>query len=258
MLFHNEDGTDRGYVDQEGVTREFPQRTGWNFGAGNPEFWRYADRLVKLGGTVLDIGMEYGRSSLYFAINGMNVQGIDTRPDTLDMVNEAVASLHPALEIDVTTRVADARQEDLGENTFDVVLLDHTFNHANSKAEALALLDKAYAAVRPRGHIWVRGIGKEHSEYAEFISEASWGGAEIVDDDVILHPCNCSGVPGFDPTLFFGQTDLLQYFARKGATIVDSQLMPEVGRHNFMFGEDYNREMPVGVSGFVTMLAQKN
>lgn len=257
MLFHNEYGTDQGYVSGAGVTKEFPAKTGWDFGAGNPEFWHYADRLVKPGGTVLDIGMEYGRSSMYFALNGMHVVGIDTNAEALGMVDATVAKLAPALELDVTTFVGDAFRESFGQDGFDVVILDHTFNHASSKAEALTLLDKAFAAVKPAGHIWVRALGKEDGNYDQLRDAARWGETEIVDEDVIKHPCGCSGEYSIDPSLFFGQTDLLQYFAHRGATIAHSQLMPADGRRNFMFGEDYNREMPVDTSAFVTILAQK-
>jgi len=257
-LLHNNYGNDDGFVSPSGLTIEFSDPSGWDFSTGNPEFWRYADRLVRPGGTVLDIGMECGRSSFFFAAYGMHVLGIDTDAEALQIVDTMAARLKPTFDVDITTHVADALQEDLSTEAIDIVLLDHTLTHAPSKAGAFALIDKAYEAVKPGGHIWIRAVGKEDSYYEQLRSTALRGGeARIVDDNVIEHPCGCTGTPGIDPSLFFGQTDLLSYFLQRGATIVHSQTLPETGRRNIMYGEDYNREMPVDVSGMLTVLAQK-
>jgi SAM-dependent methyltransferase len=259
-LFYNPEGIDDGYIRADGTTKEFAAASGWHFGSGNPEFWRYSGQLVVPGGSVLDIGMEYGRSSFYFAAQGMSVRGLDTRSETVDKVNEMVASLKDVIDVDMVASVSDALEKDLGHEEYDLVLLDNTVHHFPSKALAVTLIDKAYKAVKPGGHMWVRALGKETDSYTEMREAAKWGdpSLEVIDDDVIMHPCGCSGEYRLDPSLFFGQTDVLHHFISAGARIVHSQLMPEKGRRNIMYGEDFNPgQITIRRGGLTTVLAQK-
>lgn len=54
-----------------------PNERGWPFGNGDPEYWKFKDRLVVKGGKVLDLGVAVGRSSFFFALHGMDVLGYD-------------------------------------------------------------------------------------------------------------------------------------------------------------------------------------
>ncbi|HUB94154.1 MAG TPA: class I SAM-dependent methyltransferase [Verrucomicrobiae bacterium] len=258
-LFHNPAGVDHEYERFDGSIFEQRDSGGWHFGSGNPESWLYANQLLVPDGTVLDIGMgNICRSSFFFATQGMHVQGIDINPTTERTVDDIVSNLGEALNLDITLRVADVMQEQLGEGVFDIVLLDSVFNRFPSRAHALELIDKAYRAVKPGGHIWVRGVGKEDSGYEELCNLATWRhNVRAVDDDVILHPSGQPGQADLVPALFLDPTDLLHYFTLSGAHVVHSQVLSEVGQRNIMYGEDYLRDAPVETSGMVTILVQK-
>lgn len=43
-----------------------PNENGWRFSTGDPELWKFQDRLLVPGGNVLDLGIGMGRISVFF------------------------------------------------------------------------------------------------------------------------------------------------------------------------------------------------
>lgn len=235
-----------------------PHERGWFFGAGNPEFWKHQETLVKNKGKVLDLGMGTSRSSLFFALHGMNVVGYDLDEEQVALVNEMAKS--EALPIE--GKVGDIREINLGKNKFDLVILDFTFVHFGSLEEAEAVLDKAYTSLKPNGHIWVRAVGKSDECYLNLLWQAEHDSPDVekVNNDVIKSLCDCSGELRMDPHLFFDQTHLLEYFAQKGARFVETRTIPgkPIEDPNIMYGEDWPSTRQNGEAfGTITILAQK-
>jgi len=56
--------------------------------------------------------------------------------------------------------------------------------------------------------------------------------------------CGCSGEYKLRTQLFFGQTELLEYFLRRGFKLPIVQLMPEDWQANIMYGEDWMPTFP--------------
>ena len=232
---------------------------GWYFGAGDPEFWQFSNELLKPGGKLLDIGIGLGRSSFYFAAHGMDVLGVDTDESRVADVNQMAAELKGVMPFDMKALRLDALQEDLPEGLFDTIIIGQVV-HIESKQAAFDLFYKALAALKPGGHIWVRGAGKESYAYEE-LSYYAYSGLQpsykFIDNDVIEHPCNCSGEDLIEPTLFFDPLDLSSFFASRGCTIVHSQTIPTEDKMNIMYGEDYNPDYPNPMGGMVTVMARK-
>lgn len=230
-----------------------PYDSGWHFMSGNPEFWQYQDSLLKPGGRLLDVGAGIGRSCLFFAMHGMDVTAVDNDP-------RAVAEL-PNLQALVSASggtieavEADMMTAEFGDQQYDTVIMDKNFVHVPSKESALHVIDKGWAALKPEGHIWVRAGGKADYNYEHL----RWQQGKVEEPaDVLEELCGCSGELRYDPVLFFGQTDLLQYFAHLGGRIVHSQLIPQEGHMNIMYGEDHNGGMYTPQGGMITILAQK-
>lgn len=235
-----------------------PHDSGWFFGSGNPEFWKYKEILVKKGGSVLDIGIGQGRSSLFFALNGMSVEGIDHREELVELVNDMAKEV----EIPMIARLGDFRETNFGENKYDIVLLDFAFVHANSKEEALEVLDRAYDAVKEGGHIWIRACGKHDEIYdsQRWLAERGSLDVEVVNENIIKSLCACSGELKMDPVLFFGTTDLIQALGSKGTKFIETRTLSDKDsvHPNIMYGEDWPIIREYGESfGTLTILAQK-
>jgi len=232
---------------------------GWYFGSGDPEFWKFSDTLLKPGGSLLDIGVGAGRASLFFALNGMKVTGIDNDPIKVQQANELASQMAPALPFELKAHQLDALNEPLPEGPYDTVLLSHLV-HIDSKQKAFDIFDKALEVLKPGGSIWVRGAGKESYSYWDLSYQALTGrdpNIRMLDQDVIVHPCDCSGEYRVEPTLFFDPLDLVNYFSQSGCQIIHSQTIPTEDKMNIMYGEDYNPEYPMLVGGMVSILAQK-
>lgn len=73
------------------IRNNHPYEKGWDFNNGDPEFWKFQDRLVVRGGRVLDLGIGFGRSSVFFALNGMEVVGVDRLPEPINLSIEQAA-----------------------------------------------------------------------------------------------------------------------------------------------------------------------
>jgi len=137
------------------------ERSKWPFQAGNPEFWRYRDQLVKPGGTVLDLGIDDARSSLFFANHGMRVVGLDSNPTSVGISNV----IGEALAVNLQAYEGDLRTIDLGTELFDIVIADNLFIHFTDKEEALKVIQAGIQALKPQGHLWIRAVSKLHEQY---------------------------------------------------------------------------------------------
>lgn len=243
---------------------------GWHFGAGNPEWWEHQSELLVHGGKLLDVGIGDGRSSLYFAINGMKITGYETVPSKLEDFEQMVSDLSDVIAMDIDLRLRDFAEEETLSDQFDTVLVDHALNHQPSLEDGHMLLDKAFDALKVGGHIFIRTYGIDDSNYEKLASEAERGfvlqGAhmyptetEVVNKNVIKHLCACSGEEKLEPSLFFGQLDIMLWANARGMDLIHSQVIPMYGQYNFKFGEDFNNQVgPPYLSGAITVIAQKN
>jgi len=232
--------------------------TGWNFGAGEPEFWKFSERLLVPGGKLLDVGVGLGKTSLYFVLNGMDVHGIGTDSGHMDQVAEMMELLGRAVPVNFTSETTDLASAKIPEEQYDTTILGKVI-HLPSREASLQLIRGAYSTVKPGGHLWVRLAGKEASTYDELLwAERFEDEVTVLDRHVIEHPCMCSGDYRLDPTVFLDPFDPHAVLASEGARIVHSQTIPTKGRMNIMFGEDFNRDngyLPQG--GMITVIAQK-
>ena len=228
-------------------TKDHPAR-GWWFLNGDPEFWKFSDRLVVLGGKALDLGMGLGRTALPFALGGMEVTGYDSNWTVATSVRKLVKA-YPFLPITVKNR--DVRTADLGRSEFDTAILGDTFAHFLNRESAYTVMNKALVALKPGGHLYVRATGVMDSEYDKLVK----GGMQI-GDHLMEAACRCSGELKFEPHLFFEQTEILQHLIEQGLEIVHSQVLPQKGQVNIMYGEDAP-EGRVSQGGRITVIAQK-
>jgi SAM-dependent methyltransferase len=225
---------------------------GWGFGQGDPEFWRFQEHLLVPGGNLLDLGAGTGRSCMFFAMNGMNVTAYESSYINAQILRRVAKQGDLPIEV----KRKDFETSKLGREVYDTIILDSTLVHSPSKENAIQLLNKTVDALKPDGHIYVRTIGKEDDTYYQLASFAKHNPS--VETDVFSISCGCSGEFREEPILFFNQTDLLQYCLIKGMKIVHHQCMPEYGRMNTMFGEDWQGQSSQwNTNGAITIIAQK-
>jgi 2-polyprenyl-3-methyl-5-hydroxy-6-metoxy-1,4-benzoquinol methylase len=262
-LIHNNPSRFFSQADWEELYGEELDGKGWNFGSGDPEFWKFSDILLKPGGKVLDIGMGDGSSSLFFALHGMDVLGVDPNARSVIMVNDMATKLKESLpNFNMTALELDAIEQDLPGGEFDLVILDY-LNHLPSQEATYAVFDKAIKALKPGGYIWARGTSKQSSMYEQAIYEASrpsfYGQTELwaESEHVIWMPCFCSGDYKIEPTVFFDPLDFQIFFAQAGCNIVHTQTIERDGAPNIMYGENFRPDADHGLTGMITVLAQK-
>lgn len=232
-----------------------PNVQGWHFGCGDPEYWKFQDRLVIEGGKVLDLGIAVGRSSFFFALHGMDVLGYDNSKGWVNRLNR----MAQAFKFSIRAEKADIAELDLGTNVYDVVILNQVLFHLPGKQAILDTLDKAWEATKPGGHIWVRTIGKEDEKYKFYSSLADYPPDLCLDEDTFMAMCLCGGVERMEPHSYLDQMALLQYFSFKRARIIHSQTAPQFGQQNVMYGENwFNPEALYKLNGFISILARKH
>jgi SAM-dependent methyltransferase len=231
---------------------------GWYFNAGDPEYWKYSDQLIKPDGKVLDVGIGLGRSSLFFALNGMEVIGYDTIAKNVVEANEMAWEVDNVLPCDMKAIHGDVLDAEIPEDEYDLALLAY-IHHLPSKEEAYKLMDLAMDSLKPGGHIYYRGIGRLSSTYDELV----WGsyeydsGVSFIEDGLIEHPCACSGEYKTEPSLHLQPLQVMNYFAQNSSEIIHSQTLTRLGQWNMMFGEDFRSDVPVAEGGMITVIARK-
>lgn len=234
-----------------------PHDNGWFFPLGDPEFWKFSDRLLVPSGKALDLGIGDGRTSLPFALRGMHVTGYEINPNAL----ATIRAIQEEYGLPIDIREQDITKADFGKEQYNTVLLGQTFNHFPSKELALRVLDRAIEAVKPGGHIWLRAGGKSSSAFVEDLPNYSLDYPQEVrrvDDNVYMAPCSCSGERIIEPHLFFDPLELPLFVSKRGLKIVHTQVIPQKGKMNIMYGEDWNKSQePPRLGGMITLIAKK-
>lgn len=226
---------------------------GWSWGAGDPEIHTNKGRLLVAGGSVLDLGIGHGRSSLFFALHGMSVEGLDSSCDNVLMVN----NLAEAYNLPISARVADILKEDFGAYKYDMVLMADIFHHFASKQAAFEVIKKGIRSLKTDGYLWLRAPGKMDSGFIALVENSEAKGAQHMGDDVFMGPCICSGELKDEYILFFDQLDLPIFVQKNGAQIVESRIAPIQSVKNRMFGEDWDSRKTGWLNGEVSILAKK-
>jgi 2-polyprenyl-3-methyl-5-hydroxy-6-metoxy-1,4-benzoquinol methylase len=230
-----------------------PEGNGWYFGAGDPEMWKYQKELLVPGGKVLDLGIGDGRSSMFFAMNDMEVHGIDTN-------RRMTAELDPIIESGVPIKIThgDFTTTPIEKGAYDTVIMGHSLVHADSQESALTALESAVEAVKPEGHVWLRTTGKMSSGYEDLKDQAQFDHqVEQIDEDTFEIPCGCSGEMQREKVLFMDPIQTMAFFTQNGMEIVHSEVLPkqELWQDNVMYGEDVMTPHEVG--GTISILAKK-
>lgn len=233
-----------------------PYETGWFFPTGDPEFWKFSSKLFVPGGRALDLGVGDGRTSLPFALRGMHVTGYEINPNNLILIR----TLQKEYDLPIDIRGQDIVEADLGKEQYDTVILGQTFVHFSSKEQALKVLAKSIDAMRPGGYLWLRAGGKSSSTFEDLHYYSLDYPQEVkkVDNDVYMAPCNCSGERIIEPHLFFDPLELPLFVSKTGLKIVHTQIIPQEGKTNIMYGQDWNRSQePPRLGGMITLIAKK-
>lgn len=206
----------------------------WDFRVGDPEFWKFSSKLIVRGGKALDLGGGLGRTSMPFALQGMEVTVYETNPAFVRAMKAVVKNF----DLPIAVLSEDVRTADFGQNIYDTVILGQTFAHFESREEALEVLDKAIDALKPGGCIWFRGNGKGDSANEGQMSNSYFNPFQEIED-TYMNTCNCSGEIKIEAHLFFDPLELARHINERGLKIVHTQMVPEPGKVNIMFGENW-------------------
>jgi SAM-dependent methyltransferase len=223
---------------QDLIHNPYLPEKGWHFGTGDPEFWKFSSKLIVPGGKALDLGSGLGRTSMPFALQGMEVTVYETNPTWVKAMGAVVGNF----DLPISVLNEDIITADFGQNIYDTVILGQTFAHFESREEAFKVIKKVIDAIKPGGHIWFRGNGKGDPE-------------ANTREDFYMHTCDCSGEMKMEPHLFFDPLELVRHLSKKGISIVHMQMGEMVtvpnkpkeepkNRPDIMYGEDWdpNRE----------------
>jgi SAM-dependent methyltransferase len=228
------------------------QEGGWNFLNGDPEYWVFKDRLVKPGGKVFDFGIGATRSSLFFALNGMTVEGCDKDPESKEIVD----AIRDATGLPISSQTESFEKLELPENEYDLVVISGVIMHLASTKEALSLVEKAYKTLKPGGHIYIRTVSREDAVFEWSKKRAESFPFIRVTDELYKYGDLLDSDPLID-LLYVDPTVFMQFLLQRGAQIVHSEVMPTLGIKNIMFGENWNGSVSDGKNGMVTLIAQK-
>ena len=132
-----------------GYRRAFPERMQRAYAGQIAE----AEKIVRLnpGLRVLEIGCGLGTESLWLAMHGAKVMGVDLRSDRLAAAEERRRFLEDQLGRPVPCRFRIDSLLDLPEKPkFDLVWMEQTFHHLEPRSRMVA---KAARLLAPGGHI---------------------------------------------------------------------------------------------------------
>ncbi len=107
--------------------------------------------LIRRGSRVLEVGCGCGTESLWFAMNGASVVGIDVNGRRIPVARERAKHVREVLGVEVDVCFT---QESLFEFEdaagFDVIWMEQAFHHIEPRGEVPSVLSKL---LRPRGHV---------------------------------------------------------------------------------------------------------
>lgn len=221
--------------------KEKPKKIQWPFDTGDPELWKFSSELIDPKGKALDLGSEFGRTSVPFALHGMNVTAYDKNPDFVKALNAVAENF----DLPITVLNENATTADFGKEQFDTVILGKTFAHFESREEAFKVIDKAIKALKPGGRILFRGNGPGYDGLDGQTSSKDRNFDPFLDPEVYnskehyVNTCNCSGETGVVGHLFFDPLEVIQHMSERGIKIVHTQMVPQRGKTNIMYGEDW-------------------
>lgn len=112
---------------------------------------------------VLDVGCGSGRNLVYLLRSGYEVFGIDSDPNSIQVVRQLASRLAPHLPAD-NFRVEAVERISFPEALADVVLSSAVLHFARDDAQFTAMLRGAWKVLRPGGLLWCRlasSIGME-------------------------------------------------------------------------------------------------
>lgn len=230
----------------------------WNFGAGDPEFWLHKDELVVPGGRALDLGAGFGRSSFFFAMNGMEVDAYEADDEHRIILQESVADL----PIKINTFNADVSLVNFTDNKYDTLILSQVFNHFPSKEAAMSVMKKGFRALKPGGYAYLRTIGTLASEFGEYTeaSKYEYSGIKRLGTNCFEAPCGCSGEMRDEPVLFLDPLETMAFWEANGMKITEASVLPKKGQFNITYGADFNPYQDRGygmIGGFITLIGRK-
>lgn len=117
-------------------------------------FWynhqlRDMERLIEAAGRprILDAGSGTGTESLWFALLGADVLGIDVDEEGLDLARTRLSNLRDKVDADLNCRFAQISILDI-EEQFDLIWLEQAFHHMEPRA---AVVQKLSRLLRPNG-----------------------------------------------------------------------------------------------------------
>lgn len=234
------------------IRRDTNNDQAWDFLNGDPEIYQYSDRLIAPGQRVLDLGCGALRASALFALNGMEVVGVDVNRAQLNDVEEFAATYG----LTVRTQYEDIQtfcNTDISD-PYHVVMMAQSTVHAESRDRALDLARAGYSRVAPGGYFWFRAATTLDGHFEKLRTHRD---ARKMEETTYEVPCRCSGVVQREPVTFLDPLDIHAQLAQDGATFVHSQVLPTKGHANIMYGQDFNPGIQVKQGGSVTVLVQK-
>ena len=121
--------------------------------------WRYLERYLDPGGTILEVGAATGRYTLELARRGYQVTALDLSAAQLELCRQRLAD--EGLEQRVRLVVADARNlSQVEEKGFDAVLLMGPLYHLVLEADRKLALKAAFDRLRPGGLLFSAFISR--------------------------------------------------------------------------------------------------
>lgn len=232
--------------------------SGWDFGVGDPELWKFSGQLYVPGGRVLDLGSQIARNSLFFALRGMSVDSVDKDDEVTQLLDAVVTNRHLPINL-IEQDIAQFTPET---QSYDLVIIGDVLSHLPGKAVAYEVLDRAIQAVKPNRNLWIRAMGKDGSGYDQMKDDARIGGrygdrVEEVEEDTFRIDCTHHQGSHIDPyRLYFETTELMLYLFSRNFRMMHSQVIPQEDEANIMYGEDWPHQLPR--NSFITLLAQKH
>ena len=120
-----------------------------------------AERWMRAGDDVLDVGCGTGREALQFATRGMKVTAIDVSERSIDVARERAA--RNCLSDRVSTRTGDVSSHDLPKESFDVIFFaSDVFASIPGRENRARVLRRAGELLRAEGRVFVQAMVPDH------------------------------------------------------------------------------------------------